>query len=413
MNDLFRREAVEHRTKRLAGAVILATPASTRLLGLLLAFIVFAAGAFASLSSYARKETVVGWVTPDQGLIRAVASQGGRIQSIAVHEGDLVAAGAEIASIRVSSDIAEGDAGAVLVAGLSAEAQAIQISADASTARLEAETRQLRGHLSNIVAERREAERQITLQVERVRIAQSDAERSATLAEQGFFPRRELEARQGAAFAAEQDLATLRQRKLSLDGEIIDVRSRIEAIPIETSATGAASAITQAQLDQRRADAQSRTQYVVRAAVAGRIAALPARAGQSIAPGAAVAAIVPEGSRLEAELYVPSRAAGFIRAGQEVRLLYQAFPHQRFGAGAGVVEAVSRTVLAPSEVAIPGVNVGEPVFRVQVHLARGYVEAYGQRTPLQPGMLLSADVIIDRRTLLEWLLDPLYAAGRR
>ena len=25
----------------------------------------------------------------------------------------------------------------------------------------------------------------------------------------------------------------------------------------------------------------------------------------------------------------------------------------------------------------------------------------------------SADVVIDRRSLLEWLLDPLYAAGRR
>jgi membrane fusion protein len=184
-------------------------------------------------------------------------------------------------------------------------------------------------------------------------------------------------------------------------------------LPIETTTSEAQSAVAQAQLEQRRADAQSRSEYVVRSPMAGHLAALPVRVGQTLAPGDAVAVIVPQGSRLEAELYVPSRAAGFIRPGQEVRLLYQAFPHQRFGAGAGEVIAVSRTVLAPNEVAIPGIDVGEPVFRVQVRLAREYVQAYGQRTPLQAGMLLTADVIIDRRTLLEWLLDPLYAAGRR
>ena len=55
----------------------------------------------------------------------------------------------------------------------------------------------------------------------------------------------------------------------------------------------------------------------------------------------------------------------------------------------------------------------EPVFRVRVRLAKDTIMAYGQDLPLQPGLLLSADVIIDRRSLIEWLLDPLYAVGRR
>ena len=75
--------------------------------------------------------------------------------------------------------------------------------------------------------------------------------------------------------------------------------------------------------------------------------------------------------------------------------------------------SVSRTVLAPAEVAIPGLQLQEPVFRVRVKLSSDQVAAYGRPMPLQPGMLLTADVVIDRRSLLEWLLDPLYAAGRR
>ena len=39
--------------------------------------------------------------------------------------------------------------------------------------------------------------------------------------------------------------------------------------------------------------------------------------------------------------------------------------------------------------------------------------AYGQAIPLQPGMLASAEIVFDRRSLLRWLFDPIYAVGRR
>jgi hypothetical protein len=44
---------------------------------------------------------------------------------------------------------------------------------------------------------------------------------------------------------------------------------------------------------------------------------------------------------LQAEIYIPSRAIGFVKPGQEVRLLYDAFPYQRFGAYRGRVVAAS------------------------------------------------------------------------
>jgi hypothetical protein len=59
------------------------------------------------------------------------------------------------------------------------------------------------------------------------------------------------------------------------------------------------------------------------------------------------------------------------------------------------VRSVSSTVLGPTEISIPGINVQEPVFRVRVSLDRDYVEAYGARIPMQAGMLLSADIVFD------------------
>ncbi len=145
----------------------------------------------------------------------------------------------------------------------------------------------------------------------------------------------------------------------------------------------------------------------------GRVAALPVAAGQPVTAGATLAVMTPAGGRLEAELLAPSRAIGFIREGQDVRLQLQAFPYQRFGTVIGKVKSVSGTVLGPTEISIPGLQVHEPVFRVRVSLAAEDIEAYGQRHALQPGMLLSAEVVLDRQSLLRWLFDPLYAVSRK
>jgi membrane fusion protein len=53
------------------------------------------------------------------------------------------------------------------------------------------------------------------------------------------------------------------------------------------------------------------------------------------------------------------------------------------------------------------------VFRVRVALARDDIHAYGEAIPLQPGMLLTADIVFDRRSLIRWLFDPLFAVAER
>jgi len=195
------------------------------------------------------------------------------------------------------------------------------------------------------------------------------------------------------------------------DIDALDARMR--AIPIDRAAAEAEAAAARAALEERVTQTRVASQYVITSPIAGRVAAIPAQLGQSLSPGETVAVITPADGRLVAELYVPSRAAGFIQPEQAVRLMYEAFPHQRFGVGAARVETVSHTVLAPSEVAISGLTLQEPVFRVRAALERETVDAYSESIRLQPGMLLRADVVIDQRSLLEWLFDPIYAVGRR
>jgi membrane fusion protein len=55
------------------------------------------------------------------------------------------------------------------------------------------------------------------------------------------------------------------------------------------------------------------------------------------------------------------------------------------------------------------VKLDEPAYRVVVRPARQTLQAYHNAIPLQPGMLLDADVKLERRRLFQWLFDPLYS----
>ena len=118
------------------------------------------------------------------------------------------------------------------------------------------------------------------------------------------------------------------------------------------------------------------------------------------------ATIIPQDSVLQAELFLPARAVGFVEAGQPVRIMYDAFPYQHFGTYRGEVVKVSQTILTSSDVAGP-IKLTEPGYRVTAALERPDIDAYGKAVALQPDMLLKADIILEKRSLISWLTNPL------
>ena len=128
--------------------------------------------------------------------------------------------------------------------------------------------------------------------------------------------------------------------------------------------------------------------------------------GQSVGPSTVITSVVPAQSRLEAVLYVPRTAMGFIKTGQHVRISYDAFPYQRFGQYAGTVRSISQTDVP---VQASGTSDRRAVFMVRVALNDDQVKAYGTQIALRPGHTLAADIEIDRRSLMRWMLDPLFA----
>lgn len=413
MKSLFRPEAVAHSTRRLAGEVLLAAPVSSKLIGLTLAGIVLAAALFAGFATYARTASLNGWVIPDRGLIRAAAPAAGLIQKVLVSEGEVVPQGQRLAEIALAAETKEGNAGETHARNLQQETAALKARKAATIARLQAETEQTRARIANFGRELQQAEAQVVFQERRLKLARTQASAAEQLASKGTLSARDLEQRQSAALSIELELAGLRRQTEVIKRDITDSKARLSMIPIEIDSAQADSLSAEASLKQRTNDAEAHRAVFVLAPMGGRVAALPLASGQPVTAGATLAVMTPADGRLEAELLAPSKAIGFIREGQEVRLQLQAFPYQRFGTLAGKVKSVSGTVLGPNEISIPGLTIHEPVFRVRVSLAAEEIVAYGNHHSLQPGMLLTAEVVLDRQSLLRWLFDPLYAVSRK
>lgn len=180
-------------------------------------------------------------------------------------------------------------------------------------------------------------------------------------------------------------------------------------LPLDTAAKANQLRGQLAQIDAQLAENEAEGGTVIRAPRAGAISTLLVKPGQSVTSGQPVLSILPQGSKLEAQLLVPSNAIGFVHDGTAVVLRYQAYPYQKFGQQYGKVVQVSRSALSPAEAALVlGQTVTTPLYRVLVELDRQTINAYGKAEALKPGMALNADLLLDRRSLWQWVFEPLY-----
>jgi membrane fusion protein len=418
-SELFRLQAVNAQRNHGFGTIQLARPVSFLVLTLFALLCAAALIAYTMLGSFTRKVQVPGVLIPQHGLTKIYPQQNGILQELRVSEGQAVQRGDVLAIVNIER-LGKG-AGAASVQSLMAEQIQRRLNSfqeeQAQQERLAAEqTSAIERRIDALQAELLHVQREIQTQHGRINIAEKDLARYENLVAQNYISPVQLTQYQANKLEQQARLQQLERSALGVNRDLNAARDEAKQIPIRLQTQLQNLARNQYSLKQEIADNDSKTQLQILAPQDGVATGILAQVGASVSANVPLLTLVPGGSQLEAQLYVPSQAIGFVQAQQTVLLRYTAYPYQKFGHQTGRVSHVSKAALNATELAATGFSSStgsgpsqEPLYRVTVKLDSQTIQTYGKAQPLAPGMTVEASIQQEQRKLWEWVLEPLYS----
>ena len=415
MTPLFRREAIEAHRQQWIGEVRLVRPVSLSVLVVVLVAMAVAVAAWLVLGEYTRKAHVRGVLVPDRGWIRLVSPRLATVAERRVNQGQVVRAGDVLFVLTLDQHLADGTAQQRVQRTLRARQESLNETLDARQRLSREQEAALTQRLAALRQEVAQIDSEAELQRQRLELSQQALARLESLRDERFVSSAQINTKGEEVLALRAQLVGLQRQRSTLQREIAVLEGQRRELPLQERARAGELQRAAQALAQESAESEARHEMLIRAPQDGTLAAVLAEPGQTVSPDIALASLVPADAQLQAQLYAPSSALGFIRPHQEVRLRVAAFPYQKFGHQAGSGLQVSSAPLQAGDLAaLPlAVRPDEPLYRVTVALERQTVLAYGREQPLAAGMQLDADVMLERRRLVEWLFAPVLGVTGR
>lgn len=388
--------------------------------------------AWAAHEPIAEMAMTTGQIVPRQSVLRIQHLEGGIVESVAVEEGARVAAGDLL--VRLQPQTATGDAGQ-----LQARRAALMMQAERLRAFAEGETPDFAA--LDVAAEGLDAE-QLTLfkaqqqaladrrAVLDARLSQRQLEITGLVAERDAYDRRIAALNTEAGMyrelyngghgtrvnllRAESDLAEAQAERARVAGRLESLEAGLGEIQEqlnEVVSTGREQVLDRlgqvraelAEVEEALVRAEDRVQRLdLRAPVDGLVKGLTVKAGgEVVSPGQVVLEVVPTAGGLEVESRVSPRDVGALEVGQPVKVKVTAFDFARYGSIEGRLEHISATTFLDDD--------GQPYYKARIALGQDWVGRPGNR--IMPGMVVQADITTGEKTLIQYLLKPIYIAA--
>jgi membrane fusion protein len=406
---LFRKQAVDHQREKLYGDIILTQPVSYYVLSAFLVLITVVAIIFLVEHNYARKEKVSGIIVPQQGMVTVFPPQAGILAKLNVTEGGYVKENVELFSILIDQRTNGGEyIGQKIMEELNFQEDFLRKRLKIEQERVETEIAAQEAEAKRLKTEIERLKEVISIQNETLLIEQNNYDKAKTMLSEDFISSSDVETFYRKYLDQKQQEQSLAMRLEEAASNLQNIPLHIKALKVNSAREISNIESQISEIAKQLAQVEGQRQLIFTAPVAGRITSVVSDVGQRMNPSVPMFSIIPEGSQLQANLFLPTRSIGFMEMGQQVNISYEAFPYQKFGTYSGTIDQIAKSVIMPGEV-VSGLSFKEPVYKVVAGLKNQYVQAYGKDIQLRPGMMLSADVTLDERTLFEWLLEPLYS----
>ena len=397
---------------------------------LMIAIVICAIG-WAAVTRVAQVARAPGEIVPNGHLQPVQHLEGGIVAEVLVQEGDLVEAGQTLVRLDHTGVTAELDQLRTRERSLRLQAERLRAFADGRVADLDDIREQglssdqaaiLRSQERARLSQRNVLERQAagrradlealigqqkTLQRQSAITAEA-LDMRKTLSEKGLNSRltfldvqREMNRVQGELTTVTTNIGRAREAVAEAEQRLIELDSRLSADAMRE--LGAVTSDLR-QIEEVRVKLEDRVaRTTISSPVRGIIKDLRAyAAGAVVPPGGNIAEIVPVGRELMVEARVSPSDIGQLRAGQPVAVKVSTYDFAQFGSVPGRLVHVSASTFHGPQIA--------PFYKALVRLDQNYVGNDASRNLLQPGMTVLADIKTDERTVLRFLLNPVYRA---
>lgn len=408
---LFRAQALLFRQRQGEGRPRLVTPpGSGPICGLLIA-ILLAGLAYLGSSDYTRKATVSGYVQTSEITKRVYPTVTGTVLSLSVEPGEKVTLHQVLATLRTATDMSQQDRDELLAGYDRQIADATQQVTDLADSE-RAQHQELSLRIAAAHRALRHIRRMMRFQAQKV--AQLKLTRAAVrpLFESKRLSRVEWQGFSGALLDGQQALERLAASASAKRDQVRELEIQLQKLVVDTRGRSAALRQQISRIEMSRRSLAVKAEAKITADIDGKVADVFVQPGDRVSIAQPLLSITPHQSHFVACLLIPSRAVGLLTVGQRVNLLYDAFPYEHFGTFRARIVQLSKNALAPGDSSLSLAG-RQPFFKAIAKIDQPWVMVHGKRIPLRAGMSLRADIFLDRRTLLTWILGPLSALGAR
>ncbi len=122
--------------------------------------------------------------------------------------------------------------------------------------------------------------------------------------------------------------------------------------------------------------------------------------GSVIEQGQTLLEIVPVDEEMMVEALVSPSDVGNLKPGQSVNIKVTAYDFARFGSVPGTLESVSASTFQSED--------KKSFYKTRIKLERNYIGKNPDKNIILPGMVIQADIITGKKTILEYLLKPIH-----
>lgn len=402
---LFRTEAIEHQQTRLVGKLNIAQPPKSSILTFFIFTIVVALLSFIASATYTKKQTVSGYLHPEQGVAPVLTLSQGVLAQLYVKNGQSVKAGDPLALLKpFDQPLGDSSLNQQQKDKLTAQLAALTDQQDTLVAERDHQLFLADVDLQHATQTLALIDARLANLDERLAIQRIQQKQNEQLQKKGSLSRRETDAQRALLLAMEDENVTL----MDLRNTKANAVAHLSALPNQINLN---AALKQQDIQSQKLQYErellsliAQEGILITAPVDGIISNLVFHIGAEMKVGSTLLNLLPARPHYQGILFVPVDKAASLSPGAEVVIRYHSYPHQRFGRHHARIEHIPTHVSSPGE---DNNNAIGPYYRVTLSLDSQSVTLANKAHPLRSGMTFDADIVYHKQTLASWLFEPL------